>query len=401
MGFEDVLQGVLDGMSAQLVGSGTPEPGELVTAILTPSVDDLDITDVLSGDLDLTFITKDVLFSSEDPEADLGVGALAAAITDGQPFSSTATGTLVNLDGVPGMLGQIKGTIPLPMSSTVPVQLRVTWEVLDAEERPLGSGEYQTPTGLAAPTLRIAFRPEVTELTTAAPPAPIRRKLRANVTLTANGISVGPRPLPPIEVLVPALPVPTVLALFLHKNFQARSGDDDGALLLVVPANSPLKSLSQLQPVLNQLQAVLGNLSSFGSFAAFLLGLSDLVSAVNATKSANIQFRSTDRINNLNDITLIQRDWYENDTEAEDELSSLILVGPTGRRAQLANAHDLDQDEGRFTVTTGDEMLAIIRDLHHERPTCAPGSIDIDKEPPGGWFNPDTFGDELSSLRFP
>lgn len=399
MGLQEVLQGVLDGLSPVLAGSGQPDPGEIVTARLTPSIDELDVTDALSGDLDLTFISKDVLYDDPDPESSLDLADLASVITGGQPFVSPV-GSLITLPGVPGVIGQLRGTIPLPMSASVPVQVSVTWEVLNGDGAALPAGQFTSPSGLSAPTLRIAFAPEVTELTTSAPPAPARRILRATVRLTANGITVGPRTLPDLPVLVPALPVPAVLAMFLHTNFQARSGDDDGAALIVVPSNSPLKSVSALQSTLNTLQSVLGNLSSFGSFAAFVLGLSDLISAVNATKSANVQFRSANSINNLNDITLIQRAWYENDTEAEDELSSLILIGPTGKTVRCSNARDQNTGEGQFTVATGPELVAIIRSLHSANPTASPGTVNVTTAPPGGWFNPDDFGDDLSSIAF-
>jgi hypothetical protein len=399
MTLQAVLQGVLDGLSTNLAGSGQPRPGEMITAQLTPPVDNLDITDVLTGDLDLTFVAKEVLFSDPDPEPSLATGDLATSITGGQR-PVTATGGLVNISGIPGLLGQVTGSLPLPMSANVPVRVIVSWEVLDEGGRPLPPAEYNAPAGLGAPTLRIAFAPAVTELSTSGPPAPTIRILRATVSLSANGVTVGPRTLPDLRVPVPALPIPTVLAMFVHTNFEARQNDDDGALLLVVPSASPLRSLGQLQPALNSLQSVLGNLSSFGSFAALLLGLNDLVSAINATKSTNIQFRAADEIRNLNDITLIQNDWFTNDIEAEDELSSLILIGRSGREVRCSNARNHGAGEGQFRVRTGNEMVATIRNLHTANPSAAPGSVTRDTAPPGGWFNPDTFGDALSSIQF-
>jgi hypothetical protein len=379
MTLQAVLQGVLDGLSTNLAGSGQPRPGEMITAQLTPPVDNLDITDVLTGDLDLTFVAKEVLFSDPDPEPSLATGDLATSITGGQ--------RPVTISGIPGLLGQVTGSLPLPMSANVPVRVIVSWEVLDEGGRPLPPAEYNAPAGLGAPTLRIAFAPAVTELSTSGPPAPTIRILRATVSLSANGVTVGPRTLPDLRVPVPALPIPTVLAMFVHTNFEARQNDDDGALLLVVPSASPLRSLGQLQPALNSLQSVLGNLSSFGSFAALLLGL-------------NIQFRAADEIRNLNDITLIQNDWFTNDIEAEDELSSLILIGRSGREVRCSNARNHGAGEGQFRVRTGNEMVATIRNLHTANPSAAPGSVTRDTAPPGGWFNPDTFGDALSSIQF-
>jgi len=143
---------------------------------------------------------------------------------------------------------------------------------------------------------------------------------------------------------------------------------------------------------------VIGNLQSFAGFASFLLGLSDLTQAVSV--SPHVQFRATNRIHNLNDITLIQNSWYENDIEAEDELSSLILIGPTGRGVKCCNDRDLDSGEGQFTVATTGNMTTIIRDLDGKSPTVELGAITVDVSPPGGIFNADKFNDELSSIEF-
>jgi hypothetical protein len=116
----------------------------------------------------------------------------------------------------------------------------------------------------------------------------------------------------------------------------------------------------------------------------------------------HISFRKTDSIGNLNNITLVQRSWYQNDTEAEDELSSLFMIGPRRRNAEFFNDRSFDDGEGKFTLTIGVESFAGIRDLHRKHPVSEPSGVEIsvDRDPPGGWFNPDDFGDDLSSVRF-
>jgi hypothetical protein len=160
-----------------------------------------------------------------------------------------------------------------------------------------------------------------------------RRFIRASVTLTAGTTPAHTFTLPSIPVDIPAIPVPSVVAFFLHTNFAARSGDDEGAAFVVVPNDSPFRDLASLQSALNRLSSTISSLTSVASFASLLLGLNELTGALSA--QPHVQFRMADPSNNyndFNDVTLIQRGWLENDTEAEDELSSLIFVGPTGKQ---------------------------------------------------------------------
>jgi len=337
------------------------------------------------------------MYGTSDLEPSFAPADLNAATIGAKPITG-ATGIIGGIAGTPGLLGQLQGTIPLPAPGTFPVSVNVTWLVLDENHNQLAANQFNAPSGLNGTNVAVAFAPETTELTDGPLPSPKQRFLRAQVTLSAGSVTTGQRSLPDLPVLVPPLPIPTVLALFLHANFQPRSGDDDGAVLVVVPQSSPLRSIGQLQPVLTTLQSTIGNLTSFGSFATFLLGLGDLVQALGA--QPYVQFRAADAINNLNDITLIQRSWYENDTEAEDELSSLILIGREGRGAACFNDRDRNDDEGKFTVKTTENLFVIVRDLDGKNPAAEGGSITIDKQPPGGLFNPDKFNDELSSFEF-
>ena len=392
----DVLNNLANTLRIDLTGPAQPAPGQAATAQIVPQLSDISVTDVLDGVVNVTWITKDVRFSTARLEPTLTAAGLDPNILGGIPL-----GGITPLAGVPGLLGQLTGSIPLPTTTRVPISVEVAWSITDARGTTLTLGtDFLAPNGLGNPTVSLIFAPEMVELTTDNPlPAPIRRNLNARVRLTAGGTQTGVIPLPSIPILVPALTLPTILALFLHTDFQARSGDDDGAVLLVVPANSPFGSLQQLQPTLNQLQGAASTLASFASFAAFVAGLSELTGAL--TAQPFVQFRSTNAIGNLNDITLIQRGFFENDTEAEDELSSLIFIGPRGKQAQLFNARDFKTDEGALTLTIGQNLFVIVRNLHSTDPADEPdGALTVDTTPPGGVFNPDHFGDALSSLRF-
>jgi hypothetical protein len=111
------------------------------------------------------------------------------------------------------------------------------------------------------------------------PPLQVTRFIRAIVTLAAGGTTIvindpsNPNnvpdvTLPDVPVLIPVLAIPTLLALFLHVDFAAKDGDDDGAVLIVVPASSPLRSFEQVQPLLNTLESTVSSLPAIPRFAS-------------------------------------------------------------------------------------------------------------------------------------
>lgn len=395
MALADVLRGILDSLSTQTFTPGTPGPGQLVEIGLVPPLSDLTVADVLTGDLDLTWVAKDVLYGTADLEPSFVPINLNAATSGGQP-AVTNLGSLVTLPGVPGMLGQVKGQIPLAAGSSLPVSASISWQVLDEAGSPLAGDQFAAPSGLSAPRITVAFVPEFFELG-AGVPAPRRRLLRVTVTVSAGGQTVGPRTLPDVPVVVPPVALPTVLALFLHRDFAPRSGGDDGAVLVVVPNVSPLGSVDALNPILQDIAGLANALRTIGTLAGFATGLGMLRTAL---AQPHVVFRKADRINNLNDIDLIQRGFFENDTEAEDELSSLILLGRQGRNTHCCNDRDMRTGEGDFTVTAGSSLMALVRNLHSIAPAVEFGSLSVGTTPPGGLFNASDFGDALSSLEF-
>lgn len=388
MGTQDILDAALASLSATTIGTNAPPVGQAVVAGLTPSLDDLEIIEALTGDLDLVWVGKDVLFDTSDLEPSFDPVDLDAATTGSQPAVTTG-GTLVTLPDTPGLLGQLKGSIPVGLGVQVPVTVTVTWRVLDAAGNLLSTAEYQAPDGLSSPEITVLFAPEIQELLVGAPPGPVTRQLEATVTLSAGGFTAGPTTLPPVPVLVPTLLFPTVLAAFIHTNFQPRYNNDDGGVLVVVRTDSPLSSAAQLQSTLNTLQAALSGLSSFAQFAAMLVGVSELVSALAAQISANVQFRSTMAISNLHAIKIVDRPWYQLDTNAGDDISSLILLGPPAREVDFFKGRNFNNTD--YRLTPGADFFAIVRTLHANNPVVEGGT----GSNPG-----EDLGDKLSSLRW-
>lgn len=393
-------QEVLDTLIATMTAVAKPKPGGYAhDATVAPLPGQIDVTEILQGDVGLTWITKDVRFTDHQLVADLTPATLATEILGGIPLGGVAP-----LPGVPGLLGQLEGAVPLLSTSKLAVTVAVTWEVLNERMEALPAGEFQAPNGVAGVSIPIVFMPPMAELTVGAPPAPVLRHLRATVTLSVAGVSAS-RVLPAIPIPVPPLLVPKVLASFVHVNFQAKSGDDDGGVFVLVPPNSPLRSIEQLNSTLSALQTAVTSLKSFASFATFLLGLSELTGALAATPY--FAFAAENAIDNLNDITLIQRSWYENDTELEDELSSMIFVGPAGARVEVNCETDQSDENGRFTMTIGGGGFTICRSLHdfsesRQPATEPPNMISVQVKPTHFWLDDDglSFGDWTSSMRF-
>jgi hypothetical protein len=229
----------------------------------------------------------------------------------------------------------------------------------------------------------------------------VRRSIEASLRASAGGVSSGFIDLPPLDVVVAPIPVPTILALFRDTNFRRQA-------LVVVPANSPVTE-DAVRGALQTVNDTLDPIKDTVGFAGFFISELQPVSA--ALASATIIFRKADSISNLNDIDL--EGGLINDTEAEDELSSLALIGPPRRQIQCFNARNFSTSEGQMNATVGGGLLVRASSLHSRNPQVDPpadpalaplqGRIDVPTSPHGtrGLFHGiNSFGDELSSIRF-
>jgi hypothetical protein len=389
---------------------------------VTPSsASDLRVTDFVPAPFGVTWISKDVRFNTPNVEASLNAtpfdpSTINALIAGGMPAIVPQVVTLPGLnsvgtqqlEGVPGTLSQLVGTILIPIE--MPVGMSVSWQILDSDGMTLMEGPttFSAPNGVAGPAVSFIFASQTKEWTNA-PSQPLdvaRLYVQATVTLTAGGLAPVSVALPKLPVDIPAIPIPSVAVFFRHSNFAAMDSDDDGFAFILVPNNSPFTSLQQLQPALETLQSTVSNLVGLAQFAAFLTGLSQLTRALSA--QPHIQFRVADASNNfdnLDSVTMIPTAWF--DIDAEDQISSIIFIGPDKRSLQCFNDTKRSTSQGDFILTIGEQLFVAVRQLSFRPPRTEPtGQIHVVHGPTGWRFSPlphhiSTFNDELSSLSFP
>ncbi len=165
MSIEQQLSGLAQSLRIELLEDPKPETLEPVRASIGPELPNLEVTEILEGVVDLnttiqplTAVKKDVRFSDQFPEVPSGDQESfndldkVANVVGGMPIP-----TLSN-SGVPGLIAQlsglvagIKGKIPIPSTTSVPVTMEASWFVSDKEdgttELKLGE-DYLAPDGL-------------------------------------------------------------------------------------------------------------------------------------------------------------------------------------------------------------------------------------------------------------
>lgn len=411
--------------------SGPPiiDPGEFVTLKITPSLSDLRVTQLVLRDVQLNGLieptggdvtqatTGTITFTPQAP-AQIDLQGLAGTLTQ------TLAGQLTFPVAIPGQVNlstqspqapasqTLTGTIDLPQDA--PVAAGVSWLVLDEWGNELSEEQFLAPEGLNASSLSILFVPPIVELRQDDPlPAPRKYRIRCQVTLSAMG-DTQTFSLPEVPVLVPFIAVPTVLALFPKPNFMP----ERGALLVVVPEHSPFREAGELLRLINKLQGIMARLTAIPRFALFVLGLQRLAAAIQPPR---LRFKVADEIDNLNQIKLADidvsyvryhgADIFDvgdagNDMEAEDEMSSLMLLGLPGRRAECYNRREFKPGQGQMNVTTGADMFVALSDLKSPDPVPPPLDDPLHQGNPGVTIaaepsDPDkAFNNELSSIAF-
>ena len=369
----------------------TAQPGVPITASLAPPLTALHFTDVVPTDVNLDFIAKDVVFSNANFNSPGFVDD--PAITKIKPLFNLATiPPSLDTSGVGGLIGKIKGTIPFPIPVEAIPRLTVHWEVLDENDVVLVNGDdYLAPAGVDNATLDVVFLPAFADFDGTIPP-PATRKIRANVTLTA-GTETGTAVIGPVVISVPTIPFPKALVL-------SRDPDHHGAALVMVPGNSAISTVNHLKSLLAPVRNAIANLTAIVKFAEMLIGID---AASRALEDSHIAFTKNDAVGNLNDIDLIHRPWYEfNDIEAEDELASFVYLAPppppesNTHKVEMFNDRRFRTGEGKFTASTGPAFVAVCRTMYSKTPIVFPPTATlVVNNPPE-----DTFGDELSSIRF-
>ena len=397
MNLLQTLTDLANGLRIARDGTGPVAPGQLVALHLIPTTTQLNVPALLAGDISLLWLTKNIRFGDFQPvqeplEQNLDIiGAM--------PITAV-TGTIT---GVQGILGQISGTIPIPLQ--VPVSVTITWSIQDspqsADLKPQGNAlilgtDFFAPDGLKAPEISMVFNAPVVELTAnmALPLEPLY--VHAQVVLSAQGITTPAIDLPEVPLTIPALAIPTVAAFFDDANYNAHS------VFVMVPANSPLKSVNDLNALLTPLQNQVSALSQFANFANFLLGIQLLGTALAA--QPHVQFRSEDAERDLENIVWVPGSTFGTDYDADDAFSSLIfMAAPTAAMPiiQLSNEDNLDfGDEGGFEVHVGSDMYAALSQFSGNTETqmsqfLQPASATMCIIAKG-----DSFQDQVSSVAF-
>jgi hypothetical protein len=406
---QGLLSGVAKTLSATLTAQAT---GQIIAASVGPPPGDLEVIDTVNAAFDLTWITKDVGFKDALPESSLDRGILTDKIKGGiVPISLPSS--------VQGLIGQLKGSIPLLNKLKVPVSLSVTWEVLNEKKEVLDASEFAVLSGepgdkstVKGLNVLIAFKPEVVEISKSAPLPVKTRYLQPVITLTAlnmvakdeKGDLASPSystPLPAIPMTIPAIGIPRLLAAFRHTEFRSKSGDEPGFVLLFAPADSPLQSVTHLKETLSTVQQTVAAVKAFPGLAAILPGIDTLLQAVAA--SPYFVFVAANEIPDLNSITAIERVWYENNIELEEEISSMILIGQPSKILDVWCETDFNNENGQFTLEVGPSSFTIVPNLHSDDPNEYPErmlTVIVKPKDDVGSEDSITFGDWISSLRW-
>lgn len=398
------LEGLAAGLRISLDGPSTPEPGQAV-GVHIPAVAPIDFTEILNGKLDLTVVAKNVLYENAKTEPAFGdapfdPGELNSAITGGLPIPTAPTEPDPK---VPGLLGQLAGNLPIPVTTSAHIQLQAQWSVSSDEEGDnllVQGQDFTAPNGLDKLDASFVFRPDLVPLTSLLP-APATRYIQLKLTLTVPGVEPVEKDVPPVPIFVPVIPLPTLAALFRHSAFAVtKIGDEEPFILFVVPSGSPLGSLEQVRSLLAQLKDVAALFRDVTDFGPLFPAFSRLGGALAAGPALELQAAS--RIPNLNDVVLIQNPLLANDIEAAEEISSIIVVGPQGTGIKLWNrTFDAegkpDEGGGSFSLTVGAEKVVSIPYLSAVPPQPEqPNTVTLGTAPPSGV----TFNNQLSALEF-
>ncbi|WP_407285880.1 hypothetical protein [Streptomyces sp. BP-8] len=324
--------------------------------------------------------------------ADLNSLATSLQLTP-QLSRSLTTGERVSprINPDPSALVVRDGALTLPINVA-----RIKWDAIDHNGNVVAGGEYNVG-GSTTLVPEFVFKPQLFEPSSnRTPPEPKSIRIRATVTLsvalaTGTVVSSVSTPLLSANLLVTPLPIPTIFAMFRHKNFSAKDG---AAVLLLVPEYikpSP-GTINQVTTKLENLRNDLDLLADLGGwFLPELSAITQFTDSVNA--QPRVHLRVANEYRNLNSITLIQRSWWQNDTEAEDEISSVMLFG-LGKSIQCYQHRRFGGRSFKLRTATA-EPLSSVTDLSPDIPPSQPANkVEVVDNKKGGFEN------RLSSMKF-
>lgn len=232
MSIEQQLTALAESLRIELLGDPKPEALEPVRAGIGPELPNLEFTEILEGNVNLTAtiqpltaVTKDVHFSDPYPEVPVDQKSFDK-LNDPKnvlPTSSlTSSSTIVPgiIAQLSGLVASLTGKIPIPSTTSLPVTIEARWFVSDEKD---GTSELQegkdffAPEGLLARAASFLFLPQFSEQIPT--PEPVSsRWLFAKVKLLAGGVSTPEVALPGVEIKMPSI----LLAPLLAERFNIR-----------------------------------------------------------------------------------------------------------------------------------------------------------------------------------
>jgi hypothetical protein len=400
----DSLLGYLTGKSIKLDASGNP--------VLDTSGNPIPIPNVLGGKpivgvqvpVPGPSLKGAILPTNLTP---VPVAASPVSLPDMPPLAPNTPNTQDVLSGVPGLLGQIGGSIPVLM--TAPVTINVAWKVqVKSGLQKKGFApvfkdltpdkDFLAPNGLVGTAVDLIFAPMLKEYDGTDTSTTIF--ISATLTLSAGGESLPPITLPPsdtpLTLTLPYIGIPRVAAMFRNAGFAAQDGYDwDGGtkwgfLLIMVPSsyssysiiNSRIDSLAKLLSVFEDLQGKLSALDSSVStlnsvvqVLGYLTGLKKLTDSVTNLEPVQngIILYPADEVDNLHDIVFNSLGG-DDDTPANDEISSIIFLGLSGSKFELFDDVGCIEGHKEIVLTTGDEMWAALSSFSFQGQPAPPGN---------------------------
>lgn len=383
---QDKLNGLLNGLRISLESPPGPEQPAVARIENLPAGLSLvhTVTQTVESTVRVTWLTKEVMFASDDLEEHMETfppdrTELNNLVTG--PRTAVHPGTLVELPGTPGLVGQMLAGISVPVTVTqqIPVSVSVVWQALDAQGNALPADSFKQ---LEASPDRVAylFAPAIVE-DRGATTAPEARIIRSTVTLSAQVPAVPPETTPStitatvdlsVTVPVPALPIPTVIGLFVHAGFDLTTrGGAKGNVLFVLPQESPYRSLDALAGVLGPLSQALNLLLSAGFTS--LPGLERLelmaqwvVRFVRTLAAlADPATPATFLVLASDGESTLTRFKFPDGQDCHDTFGALLLLGVPQKGAAFFNAENHRPEEGAFSVAVGEkDIAAVIPSLH-------------------------------------
>lgn len=402
----DILNSVKGLLRITLTSPTRIQPGQPLTASLVPASPEIDASELAAGVLNLGMLTKNVVHQDKNvlavPDSgDLDGDDLAStvALTGGQPFpipvalpASTAAVTQTN---IPGLVGQVFGTVSLPR---LKVQLEVRWILRDQQGNELKDedGAVVATQGLSSPNISLIIPPIFEEWradTVKNPPTTVYC-LSASVTLTLAPAPPITFEVGPVPVVVLPLLIPTIVVLCSEPNFGINTGQklygedvtDDhiqeadnvgfSSALIVVPEHSPFASGAALFKALRRVEKAVDALSGIADFLGFFLPLGDLLSIPEQPRlrfSVARQVKGADGnlhsgVPKFSRIILKPKTFffvtYDHDT-FDDKVFSILVMGLPGTKVEFFNdtRFDKQSDQGFYTLVVGPECFVAVPTL--------------------------------------